>query len=63
MLLSFGLDPRQALGTNKLQATFGSASASWHYAQAKTVSLKDCTRGFLLSLDGRGPGNAGRAAA
>ena len=35
VLLSFGLDPQQALGTNKLQATFGSGSASWHYAQAK----------------------------
>jgi len=52
VLLSFGLDPRHALGTNKLQATFGSGSAAWHYAQAKTVPLKDCTRGFLLSLTG-----------
>lgn len=52
VLLSFGLSPQQALGTNKLQATFGSSSASWHYAQAKTVSLTDCTRGFVLSLIG-----------
>ena len=52
VLLSFGLDPRHALGTNKLQATFGSGSAAWHYTQAGTVSLKDCTRGFLLSLVG-----------
>jgi uncharacterized membrane protein YfcA len=52
VLLSFGLDPRHALGTNKLQATFGSASASWHYAQAKTIRLKDCARGFVLSLLG-----------
>ena len=52
VLLSFGLDPRHALGTNKLQATFGSSSASWHYAQAKAVPLKDCTRGFVLSLLG-----------
>lgn len=52
VLLSFGLDPRHALGTNKLQATFGSASAAWHYAEAGTVPLKDCTRGFLLSLAG-----------
>ena len=52
VLLSFGLDPRHALGTNKLQATFGSASASWHYAQAKTFPLKECTRGFVLSLLG-----------
>jgi uncharacterized protein len=52
VLLSFGLDPRHALGTNKLQATFGSGSAAWHYARAGTVPLKDCLRGFLLSLAG-----------
>ena len=52
VLLSFGLDPQQALGTNKLQATFGSASASWHYAQAKTVRLGDCVGGFVLTLTG-----------
>ena len=39
VLLSFGLDPQHALGTNKLQASFGSGSASWHFAQAKTVAL------------------------
>jgi uncharacterized protein len=52
VLLSFGLDPRHALATNKLQATFGSGSAAWHFAQAKTVPLGDCMRGFLLSLAG-----------
>jgi uncharacterized protein len=52
VLLSFGLDPRHALGTNKLQATFGSGSAAWHYARAGTVPLEDCLRGFLLSLAG-----------
>ena len=52
VLLSFGLDPRHALGTNKLQATFGSGSAAWHYAQAGTLPLKDCARGFVLSLLG-----------
>lgn len=52
VLLSFGLDPQHALGTNKLQASFGSGSASWHYAQAKTLALKDCTQGFVLTLLG-----------
>jgi len=52
MLLSFGLDPQHALGTNKLQASFGSGSASWHYAQARTLALKDCTQGFVLSFLG-----------
>jgi uncharacterized membrane protein YfcA len=52
VLLSFGLDTGHALGTSKLQATFGSGSAVWHYAQAKTVELKDCTSGFVFSLIG-----------
>ena len=52
VLLSCGLDPRHALGTSKLQSTFGSGSAAWHYAQAGTVDLKDCTRGFVLSIVG-----------
>jgi uncharacterized membrane protein YfcA len=52
VLLSMGLGPQETLGTNKLQATFGSGSAAWHYAAAKTVQLKDCSRGFLFSLLG-----------
>ena len=52
VLLSFGLGPQEALGTNKLQATFGSASAAAHYAAAKTVSLPDCTRPFAFTLLG-----------
>src|SRR5439155_5382083 len=50
--LSLGLGPQQALGTNKLQASFGSGSAAWHYAKAKAVPLKDCVRGFVLSFLG-----------
>src|SRR5437868_6378811 len=49
VLMSLGLAPQDALGTNKLQASFGSGSASWHYAQARTVRLKDCTFGFAVS--------------
>ncbi len=52
VLLSFGLGPKEALGTNKLQATFGSGSAAWHYAQAKAVSLRDCPAGFACSFAG-----------
>jgi len=52
VMLSFGWDTSYALGTNKLQATFGSGSAAWHYARAKTVPLEDCARGFVLSLLG-----------
>jgi uncharacterized membrane protein YfcA len=50
VLLSFGFDPRDALGANKLQATFGSGSATWHYAQAGTVPLADCKRGFAITF-------------
>jgi len=56
VLLSFGLDPRHALGTNKLQASFGSGSAAWHYAQAKTVPLRECVRGFVLTFLAAGAG-------
>ncbi len=52
VLLSLGLKPQEALGTNKLQATFGSGSAAAHYAAAKTVDLRDCVRGFLFTLLG-----------
>src|SRR5207244_9208875 len=51
-MLGIGLGPQDALGTNKLQATFGSGSAAWHYTRAKTVPLNDCTRGFVLSAVG-----------
>src|SRR4051794_15168710 len=49
VLLSLGIRPQQAIATNKLQATFGSGSAAWHYAGAKTVPLNDCARGFACS--------------
>lgn len=52
VLMGLGLDPRLALGTNKLQATFGAASAAGHYARAGTVNLRDCGRGFALSVVG-----------
>jgi uncharacterized membrane protein YfcA len=52
VLLSLGFPPQLALGTNKLQATCGSGSAAWHYAQAKAVPLDDCVRGFMFSLVG-----------
>jgi uncharacterized membrane protein YfcA len=50
VLLSLGLDPAHALGTNKLQSTFGSSSASWHFTRAGTVDLKDCRRGFAITF-------------
>jgi uncharacterized membrane protein YfcA len=52
VLLGLGIPPQEALGTNKLQATFGSGSATWHYAKAVTVRLTDCRRGFGLAFLG-----------
>lgn len=56
ILLSLGLDPRDALGTNKLQACFGSSSATWHYAKAGAVDLRECRRGFVITFISAGVG-------
>jgi hypothetical protein len=52
VLMNLGIDPKLALGTNKLQATFGSGSAAWHYARAGTVSPSDCKFGFAVTFLG-----------
>ena len=51
-LLGLGISPHLALGTNKLQGTFGSASATWHYAEAGTMQLRDCLLGFVFTFVG-----------
>lgn len=50
--LSFGIPPQDALGTNKLQATFGSCSAAWHYSKAGIVSWRDCILGGIFTIIG-----------
>jgi uncharacterized membrane protein YfcA len=57
VLLNLGIDPKLALGTNKLQAAFGSGSATWHYARAGTVSLSDCKLGFAVTFLGAALGS------
>lgn len=52
VLMGLGLDPRAALGTNKLQSTFGSATSTFHYAAAGTMSLRECVRGFCFTFTG-----------
>ena len=49
VLLSLGLSPQDALGTNKLQATFGSGSATWHFAAAGLVDFKECLVGIVFT--------------
>ena len=56
VLLNLGLSPQVALGTNKLQATFGSGSATWHFAAAKAVVPRACARGFALTVAGAAAG-------
>ncbi len=55
-LLAVGLPPQTALGTNKLQASFGSGSAMFHFAQAGTVRLRECGQGILCTAIGAGLG-------
>ena len=52
VLFSFNVPPQFALGTNKLQASFGSGSAAWHYAQAKVVSPRECILGVIFTVVG-----------
>jgi uncharacterized membrane protein YfcA len=52
ILLSICPDPKLALGTNKLQSTFGSSSATFHFARAGALSLQECRRSCLLAFLG-----------
>ena len=52
VLLNFCPDPKIALGTNKLQASFGSTSATVHFARAGALSARDCFRACLLAFLG-----------
>src|SRR5436309_2066939 len=52
VLLSLGINPVDAIGTNKLQALFGSGSATFHYASAGLVQWDDCRDGILFTAIG-----------
>ncbi len=52
VLMSIGLPPQIALGTNKLQSTFGSGSAMLHFVRAGTVKMSDCRTGILWTAIG-----------
>jgi uncharacterized membrane protein YfcA len=52
ILLSLGLSPQLALGTNKFQASFGSFTASRHYVRKKVVALADARPGIILTFVG-----------
>jgi uncharacterized protein len=52
VLLAMGLDPQAALGTNKLQSTFGVASASANYARLKLLRPGEWKRTVCFTLAG-----------
>ena len=52
VLLNLCPDPVVALGTNKLQSTFGSTSATYHFAQAGTLNCREIWRAMLLAFLG-----------
>jgi uncharacterized membrane protein YfcA len=52
VLMGIGLPPQVALGTNKLQASFGSGSAMLHFIRAGKVQLRDCRAGIIWTAIG-----------
>jgi uncharacterized membrane protein YfcA len=52
VLLGIGLPPQFALGTNKLQSTFGSASAMTHFVRAGTVEIREAWSGIVWTALG-----------
>lgn len=52
VLMGIGLPPQVALGTNKLQASFGSGSAMLHFVRAGTVKMSDCRVGIIWTAVG-----------
>jgi len=52
VLMGIGLPPQVVLGTNKLQASFGSGSAMLHFVRAGTVKMSDCWTGILWTAIG-----------
>lgn len=51
-LMGIGLPPQVALGTNKLQGSFGTGSAMLSFVRAGTVKLSDCWIGILWTAIG-----------
>lgn len=51
-LLFIGLPPQIALGTNKLQGTFGALSAAYNFVRKRQVDLRECRIGIVSTLLG-----------
>lgn len=55
-LLFLNVPPQIALGTNKLQGTFGTLSAAWNYTRNGQATLRDALPGVLCTLLGASMG-------
>lgn len=55
-LLAAGLPPAQALGTNKLQSSFGSCSATWYFARRGYIDFRQMRLAIILTFCGSGCG-------
>ncbi|WP_300670361.1 TSUP family transporter [Desulfoluna sp.] len=56
MLLAVGMPPQMALGTNKLQGSFGTFSAALNYIQKGEVHLKEAVVGIAATFAGAATG-------
>jgi uncharacterized membrane protein YfcA len=52
VLLSLGIPPKHALGTNKLQSSFGSGSATWRYSRGNWLDFRNIKNGVLFTFSG-----------
>jgi uncharacterized membrane protein YfcA len=52
VLLSVGLPPQLALGTNKLQGAFGTLSSSYNYIRSGKVDLNESAAGVVCTFIG-----------
>ncbi len=52
VLLGTGLPPTVALGTNKLQGSFGSVAAAWHYGRAGLIDWRGAAAGVAATFAG-----------
>lgn len=52
VLFSIGLPPDMALGTNKLQGSFGTFSASWNYIRKGVVKINESLSGIVYTFIG-----------
>jgi uncharacterized membrane protein YfcA len=56
VLLSIGIPPKLALGTNKFQSSFGSFTASYYYTHRGVAHPRSAKLGVIMTLVGAGLG-------